>query len=140
VATWSWMAWSTGVVGDSASRTPASSGCGWTWSLLVLAAAAGRGALAAGCLAVAVRLDVELDPAAGGWRRWRLAASGLWKAGPPVPLVRKKAASTCACLCLRVMDTVTPRVCGGVRWWAWAGRCHGVDSGQWAVGVYGLGL
>jgi hypothetical protein len=58
--------------------------------------------LAAGCLAAAVRLDVELDPAAGGRRRWRLAASGLWKVGPLVPLVRKKATSACACLRVHV--------------------------------------
>jgi hypothetical protein len=52
-----------------------------------------------------VRLDVELDPAARGRRRWRLAASGLWKAGPPVPLDgRRRRLRVCVwrCACLRV--------------------------------------
>jgi hypothetical protein len=64
--TWSWMAWLTGVVGDSASRIPGepwlwldvelvgAGCCGWTWS--------------PGCWLL-VRLDMErwsMEPAGAG--------------------------------------------------------------------------
>jgi hypothetical protein len=71
-------------------------GACWCWLLrldvepwLLAAGAAGHGAVVDGacwcwCSAVRLDLDVELDPAAGGRRRWRRLDSGVWKAGSPL--------------------------------------------------------